>query len=170
MQIQGSGVLHFNDGEKLRAAYAANNGYSYTSIGRVLIDRGELTKDQASKKDIENWMIAAGPAKSRELMNENKRYIFFAPETILPGEGPKGAMRVPLTAMGSVAVDPRYHAYGTPLWVAQDTGKAIRGKLRGDLYFGSGFEAGDRAGVMKHPANWTVLLPFNIALQLASRS
>ncbi len=191
MQIQGSGVLKFPDGQRVRAAYAANNGYSYTSIGRVLIERGELTKDQASKQDIENWMKVAGPAKSRELMNQNKRYIFFEEEVILPDEGPKGAMRVPLTAMGSIAIDPSYHPYGVPIWIetqipmgkgdykgvstgllaiTQDTGKAIRGKLRADLYFGSGTEAGDKAGVMKHPARWVALLPFHLAFALINIS
>ena len=191
MQIQGSGVLGFENGEKIRAAYAANNGYPYTSIGRLLIERGELSKDQASKQDIEQWMSLAGPQKSKALMNENKRYIFFKPETILPGEGPKGAQQVPLTEMASIAVDPSHYPYGLPVWletktpsgkgdyigqdtnllvISQDTGKAIRGAFRADLYFGSGFFAGDKAGVMKHPASWTLLLPFHLALQLASIS
>ncbi len=191
MQIQGSGVMVFDDGQKMRAAYAANNGYPYTSIGSVLISRGEMTKDQSSKDHIENWMIQAGPEKARALMNENKRYIFFRAETILPGEGPKGAMRVPLTDMASIAVDPSYYPYGLPVWlelkvptaagdyrgsqtellvIAQDTGKAIRGANRADLYFGSGDSAGEKAGVMKHPARWTILLPFHLALQLASRT
>ena len=191
MQIQGSGVLVFEDGQRLRAAYAKNNGYSYTSIGRVLIQRGELQKDKASKQDIEAWMAAAGPQKSKALMDENKRYIFFQEEPILQDEGPKGAMRVPLTDMASIAVDPSHYPYGVPYWletkipsgkgdyigqntglltISQDTGKAIRGAFRADLYFGSGFTAGDKAGVMKHPATWTVLLPFHLALQLASIS
>jgi len=186
MQVQGSGVLVFDTGERLRAAYDANNGRPYTSIGRVLIDRGELTKDQASKQSIEDWMMRAGPAAARALMNENSRYIFFREEQIFPGEGPKGAMRVPLTDMASVAVDPSHNPYGLPIWIettlpqydgdyrgtaqqllviAQDTGKAIRGQFRADLYFGSGDYAGARAGVMKHPARWTILLPFNLALQ-----
>ena len=191
MQIQGSGVLVFENGERIRAAYAANNGKSYTSIGGVLISRGILTKDQSSKQAIEDWMISAGPTEARALMNKNARYIFFKPETIYPGEGPKGAMQVPLTAMASIAVDPSQYPYGLPVWletkipnmkgdyrgqleqlmvITQDTGKAIRGQHRADLYFGSGLEAGDRAGVMKHPASWTLLLPFHIALQLASIS
>jgi len=180
MQIQGSGHIRFENGRSVRAAYNGNNGHAYNSIGRVLINRGQLTKDRSSKRDIENWMQKNGPKKSREVMNQNKRYIFFVEQAIKEGEGPMGAMRVPLSAMGSIAVDPRYHPYGVPsylivklpqtagdyrgteqgqLVVAQDTGKAIRGALRADLYFGSGDAAGSLAGVMKHNASWMILLP-----------
>jgi len=164
LQIQGSGRLKYSDGRILRAAYAGNNGHKYRSIGSVLIQRGELTREQSSKQSIANWMERNGPAAARELMNQN----------------PQGAMRVPLTAMGAIAVDPRYHPYGSLFWLettlptqggvfrgqssgrlvtAQDTGSAIKGPLRGDLFFGSGAEAGDRAGVQKHRASWTLLLP-----------
>ena len=180
LQIQGSGRLRYADGRTLRAAYAGNNGHPYRSIGRVLIARGELSPNQSAKRDIERWMAEAGRQASRELMNENPRYIFFTEQAIRPGEGPNGAMRVPLTAMGAAAVDPRYHPYGTlaflqtrlpqrardyrgqpagVLVALQDTGSAIRGPLRGDLFFGSGPAAGARAGVMKHPVRWTLLLP-----------
>jgi len=186
MQIQGSGVLALETGERVRAAYDGNNGRPYTSIGRVLVDRGAFTLEQASKQSIEDWMDRAGPEAARALMNENTRYIFFKEETIFPGEGPKGAMRVPLTDMASIAVDPSHYPYGIPVWletklpsvkgdyrgadqqllaIAQDTGKAIRGPFRADLYFGSGDQAGDLAGIMKHSARWTVLLPFHLALQ-----
>ncbi len=184
MQIQGSGHIRFENGRTIRAAYNGNNGKPYRSIGSVLIARGELEKDKSSKQDIEKWMIEAGPLKARALMNENPRYIFFVEQAISEGEGPLGAMRVPLTALGSVAVDPRYHPYGVPYYlevklpkskgdyrgqssgqlvIAQDTGKAIRGPLRGDLYFGSGEHAGDLAGVMKHRADWSILLPRKLA-------
>ena len=187
MQIQGSGHIRFSDGASVRAAYAGNNGYNYKSIGSVLINRGEITKDKSSKRDIENWMAKAGSEKSRALMNENKRYIFFVEQKIEIGEGPNGGMRVPLTAMGSMAVDPRYHPYGALIWLnvklpmaagdyrgtdqgillaAQDTGKAIRGAMRGDIYFGSGKIAGDLAGVMKHRGEWSVLLPKALAERL----
>ncbi len=180
MQIQGSGVLSFPSGQSIRAAYAANNDHAFTPIGRVLVARGEMTLDQTSKQAIENWMIQAGPEKSRALMNENERYIFFQEQVLKPGEGPVGAMQVPLTAMGSIAVDPKFHPYGAPVWItthlprragdyrgeetgqlviAQDTGKAIKGSMRGDLYFGSGLDAGGRAGVMRHRASWAILLP-----------
>lgn len=184
MQIQGSGRIKFEDGTTLRAAYAANNGKKYVSIGKVLVSRGEMTVEQASKQAISDWMERAGPEKTRDLMNENPRYIFFTEQKIKKGQGPRGAMRVPLTAMGSMAVDPRYHPYGTLAWLettlpqkpgdykgkktgvlvsVQDTGSAIRGPLRGDLFFGPGKVAGDKAGVMKHPVRWTILVPKAIA-------
>jgi len=189
MQIQGSGRLKYKDGRGLRAAYAANNGKPYKSIGRVLVERGEMKLSQASKQSIEAWMETHGPKQTRALMNENPRYIFFAEQSVAIDdfgieEGPRGAMEVPLTEMGSIAVDPRYHPYGSLMWLettlpqeggdytgketgllvsAQDTGKAIRGPLRGDLFFGSGDEAGDRAGVMKHEVRWRLLVPKSIA-------
>jgi membrane-bound lytic murein transglycosylase A len=187
LHVQGSGRLHFDDGRTVRAGYADNNGKQYRSIGRVLIDRGELTRDQSAKRNIEAWMDAAGTEKSRALMNENPRYIFFSEQDIPDGEGPKGAMQVPLTAMGSIAVDPDHNPYGIPVWletripqkardyqgsetgllvVTQDTGSAIQGPRRGDLFFGAGSDAGALAGVMKHPARWTVLVPRTLAKRL----
>jgi len=183
LQIQGSGRLRYADGRILRAAYAANNGHNYKSIGSVLIQRGELTRENASKQSIADWMARNGPTATRELMNQNPRYIYFTEQSIQEGEGPQGAMRVPLTAMGAIAVDPRYHPYGSLVWLettlpvrggdyrgqstgllvtAQDTGSAIKGPLRADLFFGSGEAAGDRAGVQKHKAKWTLLLPRNL--------
>lgn len=191
MQIQGSGHIRFPDGASIRAAYAGHNSHDYKSIGKVLIDRGEITKDKSSKRDIEAWMAKSGPDKSRALMNENKRYIFFVEQKIQEGEGPNGAMSVPLTAMGSMAIDPRYHPYGALIWLrvklpmsagdyrgteqgvllaAQDTGKAIRGPLRGDIYFGSGKKAGELAGVMKHPGDWFMLLPKELAERLRAEA
>lgn len=188
LHVQGSGRLHFDDGRTLRAGYAANNGKPYRSIGRVLIDRGELTREQSAKRNIEQWMTAAGPEKSRDLMNENPRYIFFSKQDIPDGQGPKGAMQVPLTAMGSVAIDPSHNPYGIPVWletrlpeqardyrgtetgllvITQDTGSAIKGPHRGDLFFGAGRAAGARAGVMKHEARWTMLVPRTLAERLA---
>ncbi|WP_298918099.1 MltA domain-containing protein [uncultured Algimonas sp.] len=187
LHIQGSGRLHFPDGRTTRVGYAGNNGKPYTSIGRVLIERGELTRDNSGKRNIEAWMDAAGPDATRALMNENRRYIFFAERDIEAGEGPIGAMQVPLTAMGSVAVDPAHKPYGVPVWldtrlprhardykgavtsllvVTQDTGSAIKGDLRGDLFFGAGSDAGAKAGVMKHRVRWTVLLPHGLATRL----
>ena len=189
LQVQGSGRLKYSDGRILRAAYAANNGHSYRSIGAVLIQRGALTRDTASKQSIDDWMQRNGPKAARELMNENPRYIYFTEQSIQTGEGPQGAMRVPLTGMGAIAVDPRYHPYGSLVWLettlplrpgdfrgqktgllvaAQDTGSAIKGPLRADLFFGSGDEAGERAGVQKHRAKWTVFLPRFIADPLSS--
>ena len=185
LQIQGSGRIKFPDGKTYRAAYDGHNSHTYKSIGKVLVARGEMTLEQASKQSIENWMLQAGPVAARALMNENPRYIFFKTENIVGELGPKGAMRAPLTAMGSMAVDPRYHPYGALVWLraklpqfggdyqgaesgllvsAQDTGGAIKGPMRGDLYFGAGDEAGERAGVTKHQAVWTLFLPRSLAL------
>jgi len=90
LQIQGSGRLKYKDGRILRAAYAANNGQPYRSIGGVLIRRGELTREQASKQSIAEWMQRKGPKAARDLMNENPRYIYFTEQSIRPGEGPQG--------------------------------------------------------------------------------
>jgi len=191
LHIQGSGQIKFPDGSVYRAAFDGHNNRPYTSIGRVLIKRGELHKDKASKQDIEDWMAKAGYLKTKELMAENARYVFFKTEHIVPGEGPKGAMGIPLTDMGSLAVDPKSFPYGAVIWVegkfpagpgdyvgkdaghlliAQDTGGAIKGKKRGDVYFGSGDAAGAVAGVMKHHAAWRLFLPVALALNAASIS
>lgn len=185
MQVQGSGRIKFSDETIKRAAYGGNNGYKYKSIGGVLIARGEMTRDEASKQSIEEWMNKAGVRAARALMNENPRYIYFALEDIELNEGPKGSMRVPLTAKGSLAVDPKSRPYGVPVWletilpqfsgdykgtpesllvIAQDSGSAIKGEGRGDLFFGSGDLAGELAGVMKHDVTMTHLLPRNLVL------
>ena len=186
MQVQGSGRMRFEDGSVMRAAYGGHNSHKYKSIGGVLIARGEMTREQASKQSIEAWMNNAGPTKARALMNENPRYIYFTLETIDPTEGPKGSMRVPLTAMGSMAIDPKSRPYGVPVWlettlpqfsgdyigspqsllvIAQDSGSAIKGEARGDLFFGSGDVAGELAGVMKHDVTMRHLLPRALVLR-----
>lgn len=183
MQVQGSGRLQFPDGRQVRAAFDGHNSHKYSSIGAVLIRRGVLTRESASKGSIERWMNQAGPAQAKALMNENKRYIFFKSETIAAAEGPKGAAGLPLTAMGSIAIDPSFYTYGLPIWldtalpqssidvtgkatglltIAQDTGSAIRGVHRADLYFGTGDAAGQAAGRIKHPLNLTVLVPNHV--------
>ncbi len=186
MQVQGSGRIAFPDGRSLRAAYAAHNDKPYKSIGAELVRRGEMTLEQASKQSIEAWMMANGPAKTKALMNANPRYIFFKTETATPGEGPKGARGVPLVPMATMAVDNDYHPYGSLVWLettlpqypgdykgapaallvsAQDTGSAIKGPVRGDLFFGTGETAGNLAGVMKHPVKFTLLLPAALAMR-----
>jgi peptidoglycan lytic transglycosylase A len=181
LQVQGSGRLHFEDGTVQRAAFAGHNGRAYTSIGRVLIKTGELKPGKASKRAIELWMHKAGPDKARALMNKNARYVFFETRPVTdPALGPVGTQGVPLTAGASLAVDPSLYPFGTPVWVdtrlprngkdwkgektqflaiAQDTGGAIKGKVRGDLFLGSGTEAGKRAGIVKHKARWWILVP-----------
>ena len=189
MQIQGSGRIRYDDGQIQRAAFAGHNSRPYKSIGAELIRRGVLTRETASKQSIEKWMNANSRQAVQELMNVNSRYIFFKTEEIESGQGPRGAMGVALESMGTIAVDPRYHPYGTLAWLettlpqvpgdyigqetgllvsAQDTGSAIKGALRADLFFGSGERAGDLAGVMKHEVRWTVLLPTPLAYTFAA--
>ncbi len=191
LQVQGSGQIRFPDGTIYRAAFDGHNNRPYTSIGRLLIKRGELDKDKAGKRDIEAWMAKAGYLRTKQLMAENARYIFFKTEHIVAGDGPKGAVGIPLTDMGSLAVDPKRFPYGAVIWVvgkfpteagdyigvdtghlliAQDTGGAIKGEKRGDVYFGSGDQAGALAGVMKHRATWTLFLPTALALKFLPSS
>ncbi|MGJ3231673.1 MAG: murein transglycosylase A [Oceanicaulis sp.] len=176
LQIQGSGRLLYPDGGEARARFAAHNGRDYVSIGRILIARGELDPNRASKQDIEAWLDARGPLAWRPLFDENPRYVFFSLDTdINPDEGPIGSQGAPLTPMASLAIDPAHHAWGVPVFleaaihgepdwrglvVAQDAGGAITGPARGDLFFGWGYEAGERAGRQNDPAaRWTLLLP-----------
>ncbi|MDQ7017722.1 MAG: MltA domain-containing protein [Robiginitomaculum sp.] len=181
LQVQGSGRLHFKDGRIMRAAFAGHNGHAYTSIGRILIKEGELDPGKASKGGIEKWMAAAGPEKTSALMNRNARYVFFKAKPVLDTSlGPIGTQGAPLTAGASLAVDPGFYPLGTPIWVAtrlpqndrdwkgqetrflaiaQDTGGAINGPMRGDLFLGSGAKAGRLAGIVKHAAHWWVLVP-----------
>jgi len=185
LQIQGSGRLVYQDGTQARVRFAAHNGQPYVSIGRLLIERGELPAHAASKQDIENWLRARGPAAWRPLFNENPRYVFFSLDALSdPGEGPLGSQGAPLTPMASLAVDPAFHAWGAPVFVeaalpgepdwsglviAQDAGGAITGPARGDLFFGWGHEAGERAGRQNDPsARWTILLPRALAARRRS--
>ena len=175
LQVQGSGRVQMTNGEILRVAYADQNGYPYKSIGRYLIDKGELTLAQASAQGIKAW-LAANPSRQQELLNSNPSYVFFKEEKVLdPNQGPKGAQGVPLTPQRSIAVDPHFIPLGVPvflattypnsaknfqqLMVAQDTGGAIKGAVRADLFWGFGNEAGEKAGRMKQRGAMWVLLP-----------
>lgn len=176
MQIQGSGRVRLTDGSWVRLGYAAKNGHSYTSIGRLLAERGEKPPQGLTMDGLKSW-LRADPARGKALMHENKSYVFFRE---LPkgeaGEGPVGAQGVPLTPGRSLAVDASHHALGTPIFVAapdlvaggapfrrlmvaQDVGSAIKGLERGDIFFGTGKEAGAIAGSTKYPARFYVLLP-----------
>jgi membrane-bound lytic murein transglycosylase A len=177
MQIQGSGRVRFPDGSWVRLGYAAKNGRSYTSIGRLLAERGEKPPGGLTMEGLKTW-LRADPARGKALMDENESYVFFRE---LPhaeaGDGPVGAQGVALTPGRSVAVDAVYHKLGTPIFVAapeaptpdgrpfrrlmiaQDVGSAIRGQERGDIFWGSGPEAGAITGVTKHEARFYVLLP-----------
>ncbi|MBY0563747.1 MAG: MltA domain-containing protein [Hyphomonadaceae bacterium] len=173
LQIQGSGRLVFPDGSQARAAFAAQNGYRWRSALGALRDAGELTV--ASWPSFKAWSNERGMEATQEALNADPSYVFFAEEPIGdPAAGARGAAGVPLTPMGSIAVDPAYHPYGALLFVdgeydgasfrrllvAQDTGGAIRrGPLRGDVFFGIGPEAGRAAERMNAPARWWTLLP-----------
>jgi len=173
LQIQGSGRIAFPDGTSARAAYAAQNGYRWRSALGALRDSGELPS--ASWASFRAWSDQRGGEATRQALAADPSYVFFQEETIDdPGAGPRGAAGVPLTALGSIAVDPAFHPYGAivfvdgqydgqpfrRLLVAQDTGGAIRrGPMRGDVFFGSGAEAGQQAERMNAPARWWTLLP-----------
>lgn len=178
LQVQGSGLVQFENGESMHVGYADQNGQAYNSIGRVLIERGELSKDQASMQGIKNW-AAKNPAKLQELLNANPSYVFFRElPTGLPG--PLGALGVPLSAERSVAIDPRHVPLGAPIFlsttlpnsdkplkqlmIAQDTGGAIKGGVRADYFWGAGDAAGKMAGSMKQQGKIWVLLPKGFVL------
>lgn len=175
LQVQGSGRIELPHGEVIRLAYADQNGQPYKSIGKYLIDKGEMTMDQASMQGIKAW-VAANPARLEELLNANPRYIFFSEEKMSdPSVGPKGAMGLPLTPQRSIAVDPAFIPLGAPVFLsttqpgsktllqrlvmAQDTGSAIKNPVRADFFWGFGAQAGEIAGRMKQRGSMWVLLP-----------
>lgn len=176
LQVQGSGRVQLAESkETIRVAYADQNGHPYRSIGRYLVDKGQMTLDQASAQSIKAWFIA-NPSRQQELLNANPSYVFFKEEKIIdPSKGPKGALGVPLTPQRSIAVDPQYIPLGAPvflatsqpgkdvslqrLMMAQDTGGAIRNAVRADYFWGFGAEAGEKAGKMKQRGFIWVLLP-----------
>ena len=176
LEIQGSGRVYIPEsGETIRLAYANQNGRPYRSIGRYLLDRGELKPGQASSQQIRQW-IRRNPERLREVLDSNPSYVFFREERIDdPSEGPKGALGVPLTPERSIAIDPRHIPLGAPVFVdttrpyssvplqklmlAQDTGGAIRGAVRADYFWGFGPQAGEVAGKMKQKLKVWLLLP-----------
>ena len=175
LHIQGSGRVALDNGDELRVGYAAQNGHVYYAVGRELIRRGELDKDSVSLQSIRAWMDQH-PDAAQDLMNLNPSYIFFHE---LTGPGPLGGENVALTPLRSIAVDRSKIAYGIPVWVdldgvpgdhpqmqrlmiAQDTGGAIRGPVRGDVFFGAGENAEHMAGHMKAHGQWWFMLPRTI--------
>jgi membrane-bound lytic murein transglycosylase A len=173
MQIQGSGQIAFSDGSRVRLNYADQNGHPYRSIGRWLVEQGELKAAQASMQNIKAW-AKANPGRLQEMLDVNPSVVFFR-ELPAEGSGPQGALGVPLTPARSVAIDPRHLTLGAPVFVAttwpnesrplrrlmlaQDTGGAIRGVVRADFYWGSGPEAGAQAGKMRQQGRLWQLLP-----------
>lgn len=173
LQVQGSGRIQLENGQMMRVGYADQNGHPYRSIGKWLVDNGELTLDKASMQGIKDW-ARRNPERLPALLNANPSYVFFR-ELNNHGAGPFGALGVPLTPERSIAVDPRFIPLGAPVWLAttrpnsseplnrlvmaQDTGGAIRGNVRADFFWGFGDEAGKLAGAMKQKGRMWVLLP-----------
>src|ERR1700754_4632763 len=180
-QIQGSARVRLEDGSTIRINYDAHNGYPYTAVGRILIDRGIIPKDQMSMQKIREWMDQ-NPDAANEVRRENRSYIFFREVPLSDKYEAVGAQGVPLTPGRSIAVDKSLHVYGTPffiegklpieseqpktpfhrLMIAQDTGSAITGPARADLYFGAGADAGKVSGRLKNNANFIMLVPKNL--------
>ena len=187
IHVQGSGRVRLQDGEVVRLAFAAKNGLPYTAIGGVLAKRGEIALADNSMQAIRRWM-AANPGAARALMWENDSFVFFREVEAVAGLGPPGAQLVGLTPGRSLAVDRTFWAFGTPLWVdtavpkgglndtepfrrlmiAQDTGSAIKGPVRGDIFFGAGDDAASRAGLMKGRGRMIALLPLSLADRLVA--
>jgi membrane-bound lytic murein transglycosylase A len=180
LQIQGSCRIRLPDGSVARVGYDGQNGQPYVPIGRLLVERGVLSRDDVSMQTIRAW-LAAHPGEAAALMDENPSYVFFREMAgAVDGEGPLGAQGVALTAGRSLAVDRAFLPLGVPLWldladpaerngrlrrlvIAQDTGGAIRGPVRGDLFWGFGPHAAERAGMMKDRGTYYLLLPRNVA-------
>lgn len=180
LHIQGSGRIRMPDGHIVRVGYAGSNGYSYRSIGQVLVQQGALSSDQVSAQAIASW-VRSNPTTGRQVLNQNPSYVFFRTlPALAEDQGPIGAMGRSITPMRSVAVDPAYVPLGTPVWVektgadplnrlmvAQDTGGAIKGAQRADIFFGSGRQAGLAAGQIKDSGRLVMLLPIDRAFALA---
>ncbi|WP_246505119.1 murein transglycosylase A [Microvirga antarctica] len=178
IHVQGSARIRLTDGTVMRVAYAGRNGHSYTSIGKLLVQRGVMDLETMTLARLMGW-LAEHPAEARDLMRQNRSYIFFREaEGLALAEGPIGGAGLALTPGRSLAVDRTIWPYGLPIWldgtlphtlerteplrrlmVAQDTGSAIVGPVRGDYFVGSGKEAGDQAGLMRHPVGFVILQP-----------
>lgn len=181
MQIQGSGRIKLPDGTAIRVSYDGKNGHPYTSIGRHLIETGAFPADRMSLDALGKW-LRADPERGRQVMWQNRSYVFFRELRPEEAKGPLGALQIPLTPGRSLAVDASVHALGSPVYVdapdlvhvlhfggfhrlmiAHDVGSAIKGPERGDIYFGSGPSAGKLASVTRHPGRFFVLLPVRAA-------
>jgi membrane-bound lytic murein transglycosylase A len=178
IQVQGSAQVEFPDRTRARLAYDGRNGLPYTSIGKILIEAGEIAESDMSLASLKAW-LRHDSARGLDVMRRNRSFIFFALVENFDRElGPIAGAGVPLTPLRSIAVDRTMWAYGLPFWIdadlpwvdetprpfrrlmiAQDTGSAIVGAARADLFFGSGDKAGARAGAIRHPAEFVVLLP-----------
>ncbi len=178
MEVQGSGRVLMEDGHVQGLSFAGKNGHAYFAIGKALVDSGEIPREAISMQTIRAW-IQQHPEQGRALMLKNPSYVFFRLSSANPWEGPVGAMTAPLTAGYSLAVDRNYLPLGVPLWLdaehpagnqrlqrlvmAQDTGGAIKGVIRGDVYWGQGQQAGEMAGTMKSHGRYFLLVPRHLA-------
>ena len=176
LQIQGSGRIRLPDGSMIRVGYGGSNGQSYRSIGQELVRRGVYKAHQVSAQVIKNW-VRRNPVDGEDLLYHNPSYVFFRVVDSIPASaGPLGAMNRSVTAMRSVAIDPAFMPLGAPVWIekdgqqpmrrlmiAQDTGSAIKGAQRADIFLGTGDEAGRAAGRLKDPGRLVVLLPIQRA-------
>lgn len=179
LQIQGSGRIRLPNGESLRVGYGGKNGHPYRSVGKELIRRGLLEEHQVSAQAIRNW-VRENPANGPQMLWHNPSYVFFREITQVPAEkGPLGAMNRSVTAMRTVAVDPEFVPLGAPVWlekdgahplrrlmIAQDTGSAVTGAQRADIFYGTGDEAGEIAGRVRDGGRLVMLLPIQQALML----
>jgi membrane-bound lytic murein transglycosylase A len=178
LQIQGSGRVALDDGSSERIAYAGENGRPYTAIGRILIQDGVLTSQNVSLASIRDW-LKQNPSRAQAVMEADQSYIFFEEKPVGDAAlGSPGTLGAPLTPRASMAIDPRLNALGAPYYVdaapvralliAQDTGGAIRGPVRGDVFFGFGDKAETDAGGMKASGELYVLLPAALAQRLGA--
>lgn len=186
MQIQGSGRVELPNGEKVRISYDGKNGHPYTSIGKILVESGEMSAAGMSLKALKQW-LRADRERAKAVMRKNKSYVFFRELSKNESGAPLGANRIPLQPGRSLAIDTSYYALGTPIYVdapeithatktgtfrrlmiAHDVGSAIKGSERGDIYFGSGDDAGRLAGVTKQKGHLYALLPIEGARDRAS--
>lgn len=183
LQIQGSGRIRLPNGEVIRVGYRGSNGHPYRSIGVELVRRGVYAPHQVSAQVIKNW-VRRNPEAGRDLLYHNPSYVFFREVSEVPSEkGPLGAMNRSITTMRTVAVDPAFVPLGAPVWIekdganplrrlmiAQDTGSAIKGAQRADIFFGTGDKAGRAAGKLRDPGRLLVLMPIQRAYALLPES
>ena len=179
LQIQGSGRIRLPDGRYIRVGYRGANGHPYRSIGVELVNRGIYEAHQVSAEVIKNW-VRRNPEEGRELLYHNPSYVFFREVSRVPADkGPLGAMNRSVTPLRSIAVDPFFVTLGAPVWIekdgadpmrrlmiAQDTGSAIKGAQRADVFFGTGDAAGRQAGQLRDPGRMFVLMPIQRAYAL----
>ncbi len=179
LQVQGSGRIRMTDGTVVRVGYAGANGHAYRSIGQEMVRRGTHSLDQVSAPEIASW-VRKNPGAGKALLYTNPSYVFFRRITTLdPQDGPIGAMGRSISTMRSVAIDPKFTVLGAPVWiekdgrgpirslmVAQDTGGAIKGMQRADIFYGTGAGAGDAAGTIKDTGRMVLLLPIERAFAM----